>query len=494
MKTINSAFASGLITLLVLAEITNASGEKKNFDIKNVSTEERITLTQFIENLQQTHPLFECEELNHAIVSEEQKSLTGAEDWTVSSSASFNYIDHSPITAGIEKTNGTSLTNGVTRHFWSTGGNLSANLTLGVKRYDYLPDPLHSSLPNTNFDNQLSIAYTQPLLRNWQGVLSKLEFDLKSIEIELTDVRILENQEDFLAAEVQNFLNWVFYTVELQIVQERLQLSEKSLKDTKHKRAYNLIDRVDVIRAENALSLAEQNCVTVESSLLSLLKQLSVLLQDNRIMEKIPKFNLYEIHAIPELETVISDFKQDSRVLKQLALRLKQFKIVREGNKESTKPDLSLTAQAGTNKFDENFGEALKIDKPQASLSISYIFPLKNTTAQANVHTIDLRIAQLNKQIEESVIAQISTLSNVYVQLKQMEEILNLNKQQIKLAKQKTNEEMVTYNRGRGAFTFVIQSQDEEERAKLTYVLNALTYQKLYIQYLAITDQLLLPQ
>lgn len=491
MKTINSAFASGLITLLVLAGIANAYGEKEDLDIQKESTEESITLIQFLESLQQTHPLFEREELNHAIVSEEQKSLTGAEDWTVSSSANFSHINHSPVTAGIEKTNGTSLTSGVTRHFWSTGGNLSANLTLGVKRYDYLPDPSYSSVPSTNFDNQLSIAYTQPLLRNWQGVLSKLEFDLKSVEIELTDVQVLENQEDFLAAETQNFLNWVFYTIELQIVQERLQLSEQSLKDTKRKRAYNLIDRVDVIRAENVLSLAEQNRVTVESSLLSLLQQLSVLLQDDRIMEKIPEFNLYEIHELPELETVISDFKQDSRVLTQLALTLKQLKIMRKGSKESTKPDFSFTAQVGANKFDENFGEALKIDKPQASLSVSYIFPLKNTTAQANVHTIDLRIAQLKKQIEELVIAQISTLSNVYIQLKQMQEILNLNKQQIKLAKQKTREEMATYNRGRGDFTFVIQSQDEEERAKLTYVRNALVYQKLYIQYLTITDQLL---
>jgi len=491
MKNINLAFTSGFVTLLMLTGITGAYGEIEESDMQSGSEKKRITLPQFIESLQQTHPLFEREELNHAIVSEEQKSLTGAEDWTLSSSASINYIDHSPVTAGIEKTNGTSLTSGVTRHFWSTGGNLSANLTLGVKRYEYLPYPSYSSLPGTNFDNQLFVTYTQPLLRNWKGVLSKLAYDLKSVEIELTNVQIIENQEDFLAAEAYHFLNWVFYTKELQIVQERLRLSEKSLKDTKRKRAYNLIDRVDVIRAENAFSLAEQNRVIVSSDLLSLVQQLSVLLQDDRIMELIPEFDLYEIHELPELEAVTKDFRQDSRVLTQLELTLEQLTIMRKGNKESTKPELNLTAQAGTNKFDENFGEALKIDKPQASLSISYIFPLKNITAQANVHTIDLRIAQLNKQIEEFVIAQISSLSNVYVQLKQTEEILNLNKQQIKLAERKTREEIATYNRGRGDFSFVIQSQDEEERAKLTYALNALVYQKLYIQYLAMTDQLL---
>ncbi len=487
MKSKCSVITINLAVLLLLSGIGGTHAETADPDFQ----EENITLHQFLEDLRHTHPLFEREALSREIAAEELRATSGAEDWTVSSGAMVSHISHAPVTSGIEKTNSASVSGGVARHFWSTGGELSAGITLGIKRYDYLPEAAYAALPITNYDNEFSLAYTQPLLRNWGGVLSKLDYDLKSVEIELTHAKVLENQEHFLSAEAQEFLNWVFYNAEVHIAQERLQLSERLLNDTKRKRAYNLIDRVDVIRAENAFSLAKQNLVVVESNLMSLMQQLSMLLQDEDIKNKSPEFNLYEIHELPDLDTVTNNVRRDSRIFRQLDLTLKKLMIARDGSLEFSKPDLRLTAQAGANKYDESFGEALKIDEPQASLSISYLFPLKNTKAKANIRTIDLAIAQLNKQMDELEITQIATLSTIYVQLKQIEEILELNRRQIELARQKTREEMATYNRGKGDCTFVVQSQDDEEKAKLTYAQNALSYQKLYIQFLAITDQLL---
>ena len=72
-------------------------------------------------------------------------------------------------------------------------------------------------------------------------------------------------------------------------------------------------------------------------------------------------------------------------------------------------------------------------------------------------------------------------------------EVLRLNREQIASAREKTREELKFYSQGRGNLTFVIQSRDSEERAKSTYAENALTYQKLVIQYLALTDDLYRP-
>lgn len=488
MKTMLSIISA----LIAFIQFSFAQVTQDVLDMQNAKDSKNITLVQFLESLRQTHPLFEREEMNARIAQEEQKSLTGAEDWTVSSGVNVSHMSYSPVTAGLESSNGISFTSNVSRHLWSTGGNLSAGLTLGANALGYSSDPIYSSMPDDNFDNKISLSYTQPLLRNWKGILSKLEYDLKAIEIDLTGVQAFENQEDFLASSAQNFLDWVFYTVEMQIVQERLQLSKKSFDETRQKRARNLVDEVDVIRAKNSVSLSEQNRVTVESGLMSLLEQLAIVTQDENLVNRTPKFDLYEIHELPELKTAIDNFKKNSRVLSQLRLSLQQLDLVRKGNKESTKPDVSLTAQVSTKKSDDNFGDALVMDQPEVTLSLTYTFPLNNTKARADLLTTNLQIAQLNKQIEELEITQVSALSNIYVQLKQMEEILELNRQQIELARQKTIEEIAIYNRGRGDLTFVIQSQDDEENAKLTYTLNALTYQRLYIQYLAMTDQLLL--
>ncbi len=493
MKII-SPIVSVLFVFIVFIPLAFGQVAQDMMDVQSVENGQMLTLVQFLEHLEQTHPLFEREQLNAKIAKQQQKSLTGAEDWTVSSGVNVSHMSYSPAAMGLESSSGLSLGCNVSRHLWSTGGNLSAGINLAASALDYSSGDIYASIPGANYDNSISLSYTQPLLKNWKGVLSRLEYDLKAVEINLEEVQALENQEDFLSSSALSFLDWVFYITKMQIVQERFQLSMESLDEIQQKRARNLVDEVDVIRSKNSVSLSQQDRVNVQLNLSSLVEQLAILAQDTELADKSPQYNLYEIHKLPELKEVVEDFQQNSRLLGQLKLSLKQLEIARKGNEESIKPDLSLTARVGTKQSDDSFGNALIMDKPEAILGLTYTFPLKNTQAQADLMAIDLQIDQLNAQTRELEITQISMLSNICIQLEQMEEILKLNRLQIDLARQKTAEEQTTYNRGRGDLTYVIQSQDEEGGAKLTYALNALTYQKLYIQYLALTDQLLLSE
>ena len=67
---------------------------------------------------------------------------------------------------------------------------------------------------------------------------------------------------------------------------------------------------------------------------------------------------------------------------------------------------------------------------------------------------------------------------------------MQLNKEQIESAQEKTSEEFIRYNQGRGDLTFVLLSRDDVENAKLTYAQNALVYQKLVVSYRALMDEL----
>ena len=81
-------------------------------------------------------------------------------------------------------------------------------------------------------------------------------------------------------------------------------------------------------------------------------------------------------------------------------------------------------------------------------------------------------------------------MRNLLISIKEMEKVLVLNQEQIESAKAKTREELRLYNQGRGILTFVIQSRDNEEQAKLTYAQNAANYHKLILQYRALMDEL----
>ena len=72
-----------------------------------------------------------------------------------------------------------------------------------------------------------------------------------------------------------------------------------------------------------------------------------------------------------------------------------------------------------------------------------------------------------------------------------MPTVLEFNQNQIESARERTPEELKVYKEGHGDMTFVIQSQDNEANARLTYLENSVTYHKLVLQYKSFLDQLL---
>ena len=88
-----------------------------------------ITQEQFLDQLRQTHPLFEREELTARIEQDEQNSYLGAEDWTVFSSVNFSHEEPAIAIAGPDRTDAFSVGGGVERLFWRTGGRFSASFS-----------------------------------------------------------------------------------------------------------------------------------------------------------------------------------------------------------------------------------------------------------------------------------------------------------------------------------------------------------------------------
>ena len=61
-----------------------------------------------------------------------------------------------------------------------------------------------------------------------------------------------ENQENFLLDVSIRFLDWAFFTREVAIRQERLEIAKRGLEDVNKRYKANLVDRVDVLRSEDS--------------------------------------------------------------------------------------------------------------------------------------------------------------------------------------------------------------------------------------------------
>ncbi len=458
------------------------------YSLSSLSQAQTITMVQFLDELKQVHPLFEKERLTVEIEKEQQNSYLGAQDWNVISSV--NVLRDKPVIAlsGPEQTDAFSMTGGVQRAFWKTGGRLSASLSSSYSNIEI--DPIFQ-FPGSFYQNALAVTYTHPLLKNKKGFLDRLQYDLNQFNIDFSEIQAVENQEDFLALTAGKFLDWVLLTEQKNIIQDRLKLSEGELARTKEKRAANLIDQVDVIRAEDVVRISKQNQVLIESRWDAMQSELAVLSMNSDIFNLSPEFDLDKIVDYVTFEEASTYLNNNSRLIKILNVRLDQIKHARRGYEEFLKPDLSIIAQVNSKKLDEELGESLKLAKTDAYMGLQFSVPLENRTNKSQITKSSLQIKQLEKETLDISLTLTSTLINIYVQIEQMEDVLKLNEEQIQSAKQRTEEELALYNQGRSDMTFVIQSQDSEQNSKLTYAVNAVTYHKLIIAYKSLLDQLL---
>ncbi|MCK4653549.1 MAG: TolC family protein [Candidatus Cloacimonetes bacterium] len=455
------------------------------FFISTMLISQTINMEDFINQLEETHPIFEKEKLTTQIEKEEKNSYLGNQDWNFHSSVNLSHEEPAFAFGEPEKTDAFYVSAGVERLFWRTGGRFSTTFTSNLANIDPnfgYPDPF--------YQNQIDITYTHPLMKNRNGLLDKLQYELKDYDIDFSKVQSKENLELFIVSSADKFLDWVFLTEHKKIINERLRLSEEELSRTQKKREANLVDQADVIRAEDAVLFWKQNLFMIESQWKALQAELSVLLQNEEIINLEPEFKLYEYKHLGSLDDNMEKLKEFSRVMKIIKIRIGQLELARLGIEEISKPYLAFVAQGNLKNLDEKFTKSLVLDEPDISVGLQFSVPLENRTPKYQIKKTDLQISQLNKQLDDVTITMSSALTNLYIQINELENVLILNQEQIESTKERTKEEMKLYNQGRGDLTFVIMSRDNEQNAKLTYAQNSLMYHKLMLQYKALMDQI----
>ncbi len=445
-----------------------------------------ITQEEFLNQLKQLHPIFEKEKLIAEIEKEEQNSYLGDQDWNIFGSFSLRHEKPAINFAGPDRQETVSAQGGIEKVFWNTGGRLSASYA-----HSYINlkiDPVFG-FPSNLFYNQLAVSYIHPILRNKNGFLDKLQYNLKQFDIDFSEVVAMEKLEGFLTGSADKYLEWIFLDEQKKIAIERQHLAEEELERTQKMRAANLIDAVDVIRAQNAVSFARQNVVQIESQWKGLQAELAELSQNKELYNLMPTYELYQTKELESLEEVTAQLKEESRLIQPLKIRIQQLELARKGFEETTKPDLSAFAEVYLSEIDDVYIKSYGIDKPDARIGVQFSVPLEKRTAKHKIDKINLQIDQLKYEIDDITLNLTSALTNLYVQINELKQVLQLNQEQIESTAKKTEEELKLYRQGRGQLTFVIQSRDEEESAKLIYAQNALTYHKLVLQLRSLMDE-----
>lgn len=447
-----------------------------------------IRLHQLLAGIQPTHPFLQKERLRDQIEALQAKSTAGRQDW-VWQLGSFVRQDEplqlSPFSPKSISTQG--IQTGFKKKFWETGGSLELKW-MGQHFDQNIPTLQGVTLGQSRFfQHAISLSYSQPLFKNLGGSLDRLPYDLSQFSRDMADLDASENQEQFILDISRQFLTWSYLSEQKRIAKKRYSLARKALTQTHRKFKSNLVDKVDVIRAKDALKQAEQRSLMAKSKWRAKRAELAILTQRSNLYKERPSYRLFSHKFAASLP---SGNIGNKRFIRILSFRKQILERQQQAMAEHIKPSLSLDIKGELAGGDPSFSKANALDKTNSELSLNYSQPLGNTSATADLERVKIQILQLDKQIEFASLQHESALANVRIQIRELERMLALHRVQVRLAKEKTREETRFYNQGRSQLTFVIQAQDSEQNAQLAYAQNALKYHQLLLVYYAMQDQL----
>lgn len=469
---------------------------------------EGVTLDKYLKLVHDNHPFFKKEGLSKEIERERQASFLGLRDWGISASPNLSYQRKSQdkgLTAQHDIKN-LNVDISAEKLMWNTGGRVSfsyssttlnrstSNLTIPVTN---LPGTSLIGLatipgnPSTYYSNGLSATYSHPLLQNKGGLLDRLAYDLASYDVKIAELTSQENKESFLVAAGIRFLDWVLITEQIEITKERLSIAEKQLERIEKKRRANLVDKVDVLRAEDTARIVRQNLMLLNTKLKAKTAEIATIAGSGEIIKEGPDFDLYMIEKIPTIEESLEQMKGSSRILKRITFIHDQLRHRKRSLDNQEKAQLNLFLGAGLKDSDGGFGSSFGTDKPEMRVGFIFRYPLGNNTVKSDIAANNLQIRQVERNLQSVEVDLTSTLKAQMIQIKEFEKVLALNREQIKSAKLRRDEEEKLFNLGRGDLNFVIQSLDNIENAKLIYAGNMATYHNIILQYHGLLDEVL---
>lgn len=435
-----------------------------------------ISEREFVERLKNTHPFFEQQALSSQIKQVEKRLTSANEDWIFAIDSNYKNEDASNIlstASTYKKLDTTSVDISATRKIADSGSNITFKHTWKDKNKD---------IDTTR--NKFSLDYTYPLLRNRDGVNDQLDGDVSQIAIEKNTLDRLEKEENFILKKLKRFVD-LAYAQEQQLINERrLALAEQELNLVKKKFAASVVDKVDVLLQEDAYQRAQQQLLQAQQDLTLLRHEIAITLALG-FDQVVANTDLYKTYTLKNTQLLTQ-----TRVLKITALDQKTLKRQLRSFKNESQAKLDLILGLVSEGESTSYSNSLTNQSATWNVGLGLSYPLGGVKSSNNVKKTEIKLARLVQYKQEQLLDLNIKAITLKEKIKLLIQMLKSNKKQIAIAKARTAEERDRYANGSGQASFVINAQNNEQNAQLSYAQVATNYQKAVLDFKATIDQL----
>ena len=453
------------------------------------STLENIVLEALL-----SHPFFKLQSLDQESQVLKRKKIFAQLDTkfrlntTISQSSPVSNSSFSP-----NKIDSFSLVPELTKQIKETGGTVSLSYNLNRTKQSYSnTNPAFSAflVSSPFYTQQLTLNYSQPLFRNFLNKSFHLNLVNHDIQTKLNDITLATQSKVFLLNLAQIYTRWLSNYEKQKIIQKRLNLNEKLKKDTYKKYQRNLVKRIDYLQVKNQNLQLQQQLRQINNSVDLIKNNLIELLDGSDVVIDIPSLpkiiNFHNQALLPKESILKNDLN-----LAFLAVQKHAIQVAIEQVNESQKSNLILNTYVGLVDGDESFGNSSKFSKSNIGASLVYQHNLDNTGLKAEEALLKTNLAKLDEQIRDYKINFNIAYRDITNSVSTYEDILRINKRQIKTNEQAVAEQEKLYNRGIGDISTVIRAYDQLLNSKIQLESTTELYYLKLLDYFNLTNKFL---
>jgi len=329
--------------------------------------------------------------------------------------------------------------------------------------------------PNPSFDSDVTLSYSQPLLKNFKGNNDKTTLKISRMAENILGTS-LKLQINILVNGIEKaFFSLNFARENLRAQKMSLERSKKLLALNKEKLEDGLVEEVDIIATEAAITMREVSILAAGDSVLSAednLRKIAGLKADRKcrfISEAHPEFKAEAAAEEEVVKTALSRNPALKIIEKQLAINFLECKI--KGNEKFPSLDFVTSYGLGNTgtSWSDNNDSLSSMDNPAwyAGFNLNY-FP-KNSLAKSMLKQREYTRQKSSADLEDKkseiitecrIIARRINTSALYVAAARKS--LNLQKKKLQL-------EEIKFSQGRSSIQWILKYQDDLSEAEIGY-------------------------
>jgi outer membrane protein TolC len=331
-------------------------------------------------------------------------------------------------------------------------------------------NPLSSASLNPAYNADLSLAVTQPLLKNFGTATNKAAQRRAALGVTRAGLDYRGSVLDVINSVENAYFNLCYAREQLTVRQHGRTLSERLLFEAKARRESGVVTDLDVLQAEVGVATAQRSILLAEQSVRDRQDALLALIGQFELDSQLGAVSFpAQTDEAPTFDLSYKLARENQPDYLSTEVYLKQLQIDTESAKRNRLPSLDLDSAVGYNTTEGSAGRALReipgSDGYSWQVGLSFRMPwglkAENARYRSTLNSLSQGRARL-QQLEQSLMVQVrAAVRSVHTNM----ESVQIAAKATRLSERKFEMEKDKFSAGTSTARRVLEAKDDLENA-----------------------------